>query len=429
MRTAKSYRLIRRGYVLAPTEQRGGHVRDGDTTVTLLAAGIATDEHRKRVHSVATAPPLNSADIERLARDLAAGRRVLRNANGRKTYCPLCRPENARRRARPTLSLTARGGTLLVYCHRCRRPGLELIRALVDLGLLPNWFRESSAAFALLKQIRAAIYAAEWNGTAKATDLLVLCALDEIIEATLKTKFGAAVRQIAEKAQIDYATASRSLLRLAKTGWVENIACARDGNAAVWRLRLPQPDRSATLTHAGREGDRLLPADPFFGEGGRANENRPVVCFRHELFRRGRGLGPIKGRIYALLAAKPLTTKEIAARLKYRYTRNARIHLRVLIEQCLIRRRSDARFECCDINLDEVAERLGVLGLNERQRARHAEERASFRKWCALFERWKRTGEVVDPATGLVIESGTQPRKTAKLADFRRVVLLGRVRD
>src|SRR5580658_8616548 len=122
MRTAKSYRLIRRGYVLAPIEQRGGHVRDGDTTVTLLAAGIATDEHRKRVHSVVTAPPLNSADIERLARDLAAGRRVLRNANGRKTYCPLCRPENARRRARPTLSLTARGGTLLVYCHRCRRP-------------------------------------------------------------------------------------------------------------------------------------------------------------------------------------------------------------------------------------------------------------------------------------------------------------------
>jgi hypothetical protein len=37
------------------------------------------------------------------------------------------------------------------------------------------------------------------------------------------------------------------------------------------------------------------------------------------------------------------------------------------------------------------------LGLNERQRARHVEERASFRKWCELFERWKRTGEVVDP--------------------------------
>src|ERR1700731_2818310 len=62
------------------------------------------------------------------------------------------------------------------------------------LGLLPNSFRESSAAFALLKQIRAAIYAAEWNGTAKATDLLVLCALDEIIKASLKTKFGASVR-------------------------------------------------------------------------------------------------------------------------------------------------------------------------------------------------------------------------------------------
>jgi hypothetical protein len=210
--------------------------------------------------------------------------------------------------------LTARAGTLLVYCHRCKRRGLEIIRALVDLGLLPNWFRESSAAFALLKQIRAAIYSAEWNGTARATDLLVLCALDEIIKASLKTKFGASVRQIAERAQIDYATASRSLRRLTKTGWIEKIAGARDGNAAVWCLRLPQPDRSATIPRAGKEGDRLLPADPFFGEGGRANQNRPVACFRHEVFRRGRGLGPIKGRIYALLAAKPLTTREIAAR-------------------------------------------------------------------------------------------------------------------
>jgi hypothetical protein len=158
-------------------------VQDGEITLSTLASGIAIGEH----HSVAAARPLNTADIERLARELAAGRRVLKNANGRKTYCPLCRPENARRRARPTLSLTARTGTVLVYCHRCRRPGLEIIRALVDLGLLPNWFRESSAAFALLNQIRAAICAAEWNGTAKATDLLVLCALDEIIKASLKT--------------------------------------------------------------------------------------------------------------------------------------------------------------------------------------------------------------------------------------------------
>jgi hypothetical protein len=136
---------------LALIEQRGALVRDGNTTVTPFSSGIAIGEHRKRVHSVAAARPLNTADIERLARELAAGRRVLKNANGRKTYCPLCRPENARRRARPTLSLTARAGTLLVYCHRCKRRGLEIIRALVDRGLLPNWFRESSAAFALLK--------------------------------------------------------------------------------------------------------------------------------------------------------------------------------------------------------------------------------------------------------------------------------------
>ena len=427
MRTANSYRLIRRGYVLAPIEQRGGLVRDGDTTVTLLAAGIAVSEHRKRVvSSVAAAPPLNSADIERLARELAAGRRVLKNANGRKTYCPLCRPKNARRRARPTLSLSARAGTLLVYCHRCKRPGLEIIRALVGRGLLPNSFRESSAAFRIVKEILAAIEVADWNGIAKATDLLVLSALMEIVKGSLKAEFGASVRQVAELARIDRATASRSLQRLANAAWIEKIASASGQKAAVWRLQLRKKDRCATIPPAAKEGDRLSPVDPRLGEGDRANQTRPVVRFPHDGFRWGGGLGAIKGRFYTLLAT-PLTTKEIAARLHYAHDRNARIHLRGLVDHGLIRRRSDARFERTDKSLDEVAERLGVLGLSERQRARHAEERSSFRRWDELFQHWKRTDEVVDPATGLVIESGTQPRKTATLCEFRRVVLIARV--
>jgi len=400
--------------------------RTGDTIVTPLASGIAIGEHRKRVPSVAAAPPLNSADIERIARELAAGRRVLKNANGRKTYCPLCRPENARRRARPTLSLTAHAGTLLVYCHRCRRPGLEIIRALVDRGLLPNSFRESSAAFWVVKEILAAIEVADWNGIAKATDLLVLSALIEIVKGSLKSEFGASVRQLAEVARINRATASRSLRRLANAAWIEKIASASGQKAAVWRLQLRKKDRCATISRAAKEGDRLSPVDPRLGAGDRASQTRPVVRFPHDVFRWGGGLGAIKGQFYTLLAT-PLTTKEIAARLHYIHDRNARIHLRKLVDEGLIRRRPDARFERTDKSLDEVAERLGVLGLSERQRAFHAEERSSFRRWGELFQHWKRTGEAVDPATGLVIASGTLPRKTATLCELRRVVLIARV--
>jgi DNA-binding MarR family transcriptional regulator len=394
--------------------------------VTPLASGIAIGEHRKRVPSVAAAPLLNSADIERIARELAAGRRVLKNANGRKTYCPLCRPENARRRARPTLSLTARAGTLLVYCHRCRRPSLEIIHALVDLGLLPNSFRESSAAFWIVKEILAAIEVADWNGIAKATDVLVLSALIEIVKGSLKSEFGASVRQLAEVARINRATASRSLRRLANAAWIEKIASASGQKAAVWRLQLRKKDRCATISRAAKEGDRLSPVDPRLGEGDRANQTRPVVRFPHDIFRWGGGLGAIKGQFYTLLAT-PLTTKEIAARLHYTHDRNARIHLRGLVDQDLIRRRPDARFERTDKSLDEAAERLGVLGLSERQRAFHAEERSSFRRWGELFQHWKRTGEAVDPATGLVIASATLPRKTATLCELRRVVLIARV--
>jgi predicted transcriptional regulator len=426
VRTAKSYRLIRRVHGLALIEQRGAHVRDGDTTVTPLTSGIAIGEHCKRVHSVAAAPPLNSADIERLARELAAGRRVFKNANGRKTYCPLCRPENARRKARPTLSLTAHAGTLLVYCHRCRRPGLEIIRVLVGRGLLPNSFRESSAAFWVVKEILAAIEVVDWHGIAKATDLLVLSALIEIARGSLKAEFGASVRQVAEIARINRATASRSLRRLANAAWVEKIESASGEKAAVWRLPLRKKDRCTTISHAAKEGDRLSPVDPRLGEGDRANQTRPVVRFPHDVFRWGGGLGAIKGQFYTLLAT-PLTTKEIAARLHYTHDRNARIHLRKLVDEGLIRQRPDARFERTDKSLDEVADRLGVLGLSERQRALHAEERWSFRRWGELFQHWKGTGEVVDPGTGLVFASGTPPRKTATLCEFRRVVLIARV--
>src|SRR6202022_1742075 len=110
------------------------------------ARRVASSENCKRSNPVVAASPLISTDIDHLARALAAGRRIFKNMNGRKTYCPLCRPENGRRKNRPTLSLTGLGEKLLIYCHRCRRPGLELIRALVGLGLLPNHFRESSAA-------------------------------------------------------------------------------------------------------------------------------------------------------------------------------------------------------------------------------------------------------------------------------------------
>src|SRR5258708_2401193 len=144
----------------------------------------------------------SSEDVYRIARKLAGDRRIPKNRNGWKTFCPLCRPESRRRRPRPTLSVTARDGEILVYCHRCRRPGVDIIRELVRRELLPNFSKKSSTSFTLLQEIRIAISNAAWNGHAKTTELLVLEFLIEIVTNCRKVEFGASVLQVADGAHV-----------------------------------------------------------------------------------------------------------------------------------------------------------------------------------------------------------------------------------
>jgi DNA-binding MarR family transcriptional regulator len=267
--------------------------------------------------------------------------------------------------------------------------------------------------------------AAVWNGTSKSTDLMVIQVLLNIVVRCCKTEFGASVREVADGAHVSSATALRSLRRLADAGWLEKIAPARGERSTVWRLRVPPEtgDQNATIIRALREGKGLSQPDPFFGRGDRAGSPRLVAPVPHDVFRWGKGLGAIKGRIYTLLE-RPLTATEIATLLQYKYVRDVRVHLRRLLDQGLVRRRPDLRFERCDGNLNEVAERLGVLGANERQRAQHAEERSSYHRWCELFERWKDHGEIVDPDTGEILATESIPHKRTPISIFRQRVLL-----
>jgi hypothetical protein len=120
--------------------------------------------------------------------------------------------------------------------------------------------------------------------------------------------------------------------------------------------------------------------DPNFTDD-RADQVHPIVSFPHELFRWRKGLGAIKGRIYALLT-KPMTAAEIAAVLRYKYVRNVRIHLSELTNRGLVGQLPDSRFERGDRDLDELAQELGVAGSNERQRARHVSEQSAFRAYA-----------------------------------------------
>jgi hypothetical protein len=368
-----------------------------------------------------------SADIDKIARQLADGRPIFKNGDGRKTFCPLCRSQSKRRRSRRTLSITARQGHILVHCHRCKSQGVEIVRALVSLGLLPNLFRERAAVRTLAESVRAAINDTAWTGTSKATDLSVLEVLLKIATRTRKAELGASAREVADRAQVRCSTAWRSLRRLTMDGWLESVHPAHGPRPAIWRLRTPKNlrDRSETIVHALKEGDRVFHRDPDF-TGDRVERVHPVVSFPHEVFRWGKGLGLTKGRIYSALGA-PRTASKIAETLEYKCVRNVRLHLRVLCERGLARKRSDGLYERCDDRLGPVAVQLGVSGANERQRIRHAAERASFQGWCEALEHWKRSGQVVDPETGVELASWVRPPQRVTLASFRRVVLSARM--
>jgi DNA-binding MarR family transcriptional regulator len=373
---------------------------------------------------------LVAIDGKRIAYALSDGRRVSRNRDGWKTYCPLCNSRHRRRKPRATLSLTIRDGKILVYCHRCRVDPVAIIRELVSLDLLPNYFRNSSSTLALVDEVRAATVAVTWKGIAKTTDLKVLHqALLEFLKQSSKAVFAASARQVGEYARVDRATASRSLGRLVVAGWLEKVTPARGKSAATWRFRIPtdRADRDATIQHAGRAGDGLLQTDPCFSGVDRAGLSRSAPPFDHDLFRSGKGLGPTKGRIYRLLAVST-TAGEIAKTLGYKHTRNARHHLQELAKEGLVHRLNDGRYERTDIDLDAVAERHGVLGAQARQRARHCEERVHWKRWHSAFESWRQTGEIVDPETGEVLESQHIPDKRARMSAFRYRVLSIRLR-
>ena len=365
-------------------------------------------------------------DGERIARALSNGRHISRNGDGWKTFCPLCNSSSRRRKPRATLSLTIRDGKILVYCHRCRVDPVAIIRELVSLDLLPNYFRNSSSTLALVDEVRAATAAVTWKGIAKTTDLKVLHqALLEFFKQSSKAVFAASARQVGEYARVDRATASRSLGRLVAAGFLEKVTPARGKSAATWRFRIStdQADRDAPIQHAGRAGDGLLQGDPCFSRGDRAGLSRSVPPFDHDLFRCGKGLGPTKGRIYSLLAV-PMTAGEIAKEMDYKHTRNATLHLRVLGREGLVRRLGDGRYERTDVDLDSLAARRGVLGASERQRARHRVERVRWRRWSSAFEHWRRSGEVVDPETGEILEIQHIPGKRgATMRAFRNRIL------
>jgi hypothetical protein len=93
-----------------------------------------------------------------------------------------------------------------------------------------------------------------------------------------------------------------------------------------------------------------------------------------DLWRRGKGLGKSKYRVWSLLRSQK-TAAELATMLGIK-VRSVWDHLCMLEARGLCMRDVDGKWHRCDVDLDAVANRLGVAGEGARQRARHECERA-----------------------------------------------------
>jgi predicted transcriptional regulator len=357
---------------------------------------------------------------------LAAGRRILRNGDGRKSWCPCCTSRNKGRKKRPTLSITSSNGRLLVYCHRCKTDGTSILKKLVALGLLADYSEHVGASYMLIGSLREQARSRIWNSPGRHTDEAVLHAILDIATASAKIEVGLSVRQLALRVHLGEATVARSLHRLANEGWLKMSIVARGCNAAIWALaRRPPADRPATLQLAVKGSDRLFQCDPPSAEGDRNGAVHSVPPFDHDLFRRGKGLGPAKGRIYALLK-KPLTAQETAQCLGYKNARNVRGHLSDLVSEGLVKRVDGRQYERSGANLDTVAARHGVLGATHIASQRYKLQREDWTNWVNAFHHWLRTGELVDPTTGELLAIQHNPGKHLRMHTFRERLLAAR---
>jgi len=110
----------------------------------------------------------------------------------------------------------------------------------------------------LIHQVRNAVLEYNWHGRGALTDRAVLLAHCNIAERARNSRYGASVREVAERAKVSIETARRSQLRLCRQGWLRPVKWSDGLMPTVWTLVLPKhqsSDQGETF-HVRRTGNR-----------------------------------------------------------------------------------------------------------------------------------------------------------------------------
>ncbi|MCS3789955.1 hypothetical protein HNP11_004153 [Tsukamurella ocularis] len=223
--------------------------------------------------------------------------------------------------------------------------------------------------------LSAAAIGARWARPGGASDERVLFAFVALCEQAHAVTINVDVRRLAESANVDASTVSRSLRRLAVEGWVRLQAVSEGTAAASWTLLDPPPCIAATQVETRPPSTRL----PHAGHD--------VWVWRY-------GLGGVAERVHYYWSTG--TPRDQIPAVTGYSTRTVSRWLDVLRSLGLLSPHS---------RLDRVASILGSSGVMVTRARRHSAERMVFDWWraelawrCTPGKRRRRVGPTPDGA-------------------------------
>ena len=247
--------------------------------------------------------------------------------------------------------------------------------------------RSVEDAVKIITSARRWMEARAWKGSGGNTDRLVLGYLLDLAEGLHRTHgLGVSQRQIADEVGVTHPTAGKSLKRLAAVGIIrrlsrhETIPNVGYAGPLANRYTIIAPSFSTLDEKEAWEGSRSTDClHPYQSDPGgvrATGKSEDVRGESHDVFRWG-GLGKAAYRVWAEVVSEPLAVSDIAARLQ-KSPSAVRAQLRKLAEHGMATEESRV-WSGRAVDLDEVAQSLGVMGRAESQRQRHRDERVRAR--------------------------------------------------
>jgi len=201
-----------------------------------------------------------------------------------------------------------------------------------------------------------------WPGRTGATDHAVYLAHLGIVQACCKEIYAASCRDLAERAGVGRNTASNATQRLIDDHQLLEVAQFSTATLATrYRLTKPEDDLSPYWDTPSQHGYRECPS-------------KAADVFRWS------GLGKTGYQVYELLADQGRMDVAEIVELTGRGCRTVRRKLNLMLELGLAAQWADGSWGLDSLgDLEAAAWLLGTAGLGERQKSRHARQRALHR--------------------------------------------------